>query len=161
MDIPGETIGSYVHSFFLGKYNKMNREKREIKYVNKLRLSGAYFILAEAYCRDSQTNDLEAVKIMNIFLEQRNATLLEETIKGDKLLQLILLEKWKEFVGEGIRYLDLKRFRKTILLNWNTNAAKEFKIDKDDYRWNFPIPEAEYIHNDLVLQNKGWETTNK
>lgn len=157
MDVPGENVGQKLHSFFLGKYNKMRREEHEIKYVNKIRLSGAYFILAEAYCMDPNTSNKESVKVMNRYLEQRNADLFSDNLSKNELLQSILLEKWKEFVGEGIRYLDLKRLRKTALSDWAMKGKRKKEIKENDYRWTFPIPESEYIGNERVTQNKGWE----
>lgn len=161
MDVPGEIVGKKKHSFFLGKYNKMNREKREIKYVNKIRLSGAYFILAEAYCLNPKVSDKEALKVINTYLKQRDAELFDDNLSGNNLMQSILLEKWKEFVGEGVRYQDIKRYRKTLLADWGSKGKRKTEIKRDDYRWTFPIPESEYINNEHIVQNKGWAVIEK
>lgn len=155
-DMPGETIGTVVHVNNLGKYNRMNRENEEIEYVNKLRLSGAYFIMAEAHCLDPQGSDLEAINVMNQYLEKREAEPIDGGLSGDELLKTILLEKWKEFVGEGVRYFDLKRYRKSVLSDWCVVGGGDREIDSKDYRWTFPLPPSEYLHNDNVKQNEGW-----
>ena len=54
----------------------MNWEKKETRYINKFRVAGACFILAEAYCRDGKAHDVQAVKVMNEYLARRGATLL-------------------------------------------------------------------------------------
>lgn len=33
---------------------------------------------------------------------------------------------------------------------------KDKRVEKDDYRWTFPIPKAEYLYNENVSQNEGW-----
>lgn len=155
--MPEETANATTTIPYLGKYNRMNWEKKELKYINRFRVAGACFILAEAYCRDDKGHDAEAVEVMNNYLNQREAALLDENLSGDALLKAILQEKWKEFVGEGERYFDLKRHRKDVLADWNTTAAmKDKRIQKDDYRWTFPIPKGEYLYNENVSQNEGW-----
>lgn len=156
LDVPGSIIGDTIHSSFLGKYNKMNREKTEIKYINKYRVSGAYFILAEAYFFDPQKSDLDVRTVLNQYLTQRKASLIDDTLTGEVLLKSILTEKWKEFIGEGVRYFDLKRYRKSVLRDWIIPGKIEKTISGDNYRWTFPIPESEYLHNDLIIQNEGW-----
>lgn len=154
LEMAGET-GGVVIANCLGKYNKMNWEKKEIQYIHKFRVAGACFILAEAYCKDGKEHDAQAIEVMNNYLAQRRATLVDTQLTGDQLLKAILQEKWKEFAGEGERYFDLKRYRKSILTGWNSNM-KDKRVEKDDYRWTFPIPKAEYLYNENVSQNEGW-----
>lgn len=140
----------------LGKYNKENKEKRNVQAINKMRISGSCFILAESLAMQGKDND--AIKVMNHYLASRKANLLpEHGLSGERLLKTIIQEKRKEFVGEGERFFDLKRLRKTILKDWNkTGAAASKIIEKDDYRWDFPIPKGEYLYNEQMTQNKGW-----
>lgn len=138
---------------YFGKYNRMRKEKQEIAYINKLRTAGLCFLLAEAYCQDGE-HEAQAVAIMNEFLDKRGAAPLDENLRGNVLLRRILTEKWKEFAGEGQRYYDLKHYRRTLLSTWAVNAGKT--VPADDYRWTFPIPKEEYLYNDNVEQNDGW-----
>lgn len=152
-----QLIGDSIDAPNLAKYNlQRNYLNKDINRVNKFRLSGACLILAEAYCRDNKAS--EAAKVLNSYLEARQAEPVDETLTGDALLKVILQERWKEFEGEGERYFDLKRFRKTILSGWNTGISKKKNIKADDYRWNFPLPTGEYLYNENVKQNEGWET---
>lgn len=141
----------------LGKYNRENKEDRPFETVTRYRVSGACFILAEAYCRSG--NDAKGIEVMNEYLSRRKAELFPTAgLGGDELLRAVLREKWKEFVGEGERFFDLKRLRKTVLNDWNKqeplSSAK--RITQDDYRWDFPIPRREYLYNDQMIQNEGW-----
>lgn len=157
-EMTDDALGNTTMENCLGKYNKMNWEKIEPQYINKYRVAGACFILAEAYCRDGKGHDGQAVGVMNRYLEQRNATLLDAQLSGEPLLKAIFQEKWKEFVGEGERYFDLKRCRKGVLSDWNTSGAMatDKRVQADDYRWTFPIPRGEYLYNENVSQNEGW-----
>ncbi|MDO4770793.1 RagB/SusD family nutrient uptake outer membrane protein [Porphyromonas sp.] len=140
-----------------GKYNRENKEDRTFQTVTRYRVSGACFILAEAYCRSG--NEGKGIEVMNEYLSRRKAELFpSKGLAGDDLLRAVLQEKWKEFLGEGGRFFDLKRLRRTTLSNWNKKepmlATK--RITEDDYRWNFPIPRREYLYNDQMIQNEGW-----
>ena len=138
---------------YLGKYNRMRKEKQEIAYINKLRTAGVCLLLAEAYCQDGE-HETQAISLMNDYLQRRGASPLEENLRGNALLRRILTEKWKEFAGEGQRYFDLKHYRRTLLSTWATNIGKN--VAADDYRWNLPIPKEEYLYNDNIIQNEGW-----
>ena len=160
--MPGESIGETLPVLYLGKYNKQNWNYKPIQYINKLRVSGICFILAEAYCQDQKGHDALALEVINNYLAQREAPLLDTSLSGAPLLKAILQEKWKEFAGEGERYFDLKRYRKSLLSDWNLSAAMKNKpIKPDDYRWLFPIPKGEYLYNENISQNAGWTKIEK
>lgn len=161
-EMPGESIGETLPVLYLGKYNKQNWNYKPIQYINKLRVSGICFILAEAYCQDQKGHDALALEVINNYLAQREAPLLDTSLSGTPLLKAILQEKWKEFAGEGERYFDLKRYRKSLLSDWNLSAAMKNKpIKSDDYRWLFPIPKGEYLYNENISQNAGWTKIEK
>lgn len=79
-----------------GGYSKLrekitkNWEKKEIQYIHKFRVAGACFILAEAYCKDGKEHDAQAIEVMNNYLAQRRATLVDTQLTGDQLLKAIL-----------------------------------------------------------------------
>ena len=103
-----------------------------------------------------------AREVINNYLAQREAPLLDTSLSGAPLLKAILQEKWKEFAGEGERYFDLKRYRKSLLSDWNLSATMKNKpIKPDDYRWLFPIPKGEYLYNENISQNAGWTKIEK
>ena len=139
-----------------GKYNRMYYENTEVRYINTLRYSGVCFTVAEAYARDNQPD--EAVALMNEYLGARGCTLMDENLSGDNLVNAILAEKQKEFVGEGTRYFDLKRTGVPVV-RYNEAGSAAMTISMDDYRHLFPIPQSEYRYNDNITaehQNPGW-----
>lgn len=137
----------------LGKYNRMYYENTDVRYINTIRYSGVCFTVAEAYARDGRPS--EAIALMNRYLGARNAVLLDEGLSGEPLVLAILLEKQKEFVGEGIRLFDLKRLGKPLVRYGS--AGNSTSVAPDDYRWLFPIPASEYRYNDKIVNiNPGW-----
>ena len=82
----------------LGKYNRMYYENTTVRYINTLRYSGVCFAAAEAYARDEKPE--LAIAMVNRLLEAYGAGLLDTSLEGDALIEAILEEKHKEFVGE-------------------------------------------------------------
>ncbi|MCH5227323.1 MAG: RagB/SusD family nutrient uptake outer membrane protein [Muribaculaceae bacterium] len=134
---------------FIGKYNLLRRDKKQINFVNKLRYSDALFAGAESYCRAG--NSTKAIEMVNNFLRARGASEIDETLSGDDLLKEILWQKQKEFLGEGERFFDMKINRRLLASMFPTRIP-----GPDDYRWVWPIPKEEYLYNDKVTQNPGW-----
>lgn len=136
-----------------GKYNKMFYDKTDIRYINTMRYSGVCFTVAEAYARNSQPD--KAIALMNRYLAARNASLMDTGLSGDALIEAIMKEKQKEFLGEGTRWFDLKRMKADIKKNNYSGPATTVK--SNDYRWLFPIPAIEYRYNHEISNiNPGW-----
>lgn len=139
----------------LGKYNRMNKENLSIAYINRMRYAGALFIAAECQARLGRFD--EAVATVNRYLGQMNSGLIDSSLTGESLIQAILEAKWKEFVGEGQNYFDLKRVRPDSFERpgvWGKGS--QGSIADNDYRWTFPIPASEYKYNNNMKQNQGW-----
>lgn len=137
-----------------GKYNKMNRDEVAGKYVNVARAVGMWLMKVEALARTGK--EREAVILINRLLVQRGATEWNVNLAGNELISRILIERQKEFVGEGVRYFDMKRCGLSAI-RYNTYGDKATgTIKADDYRWTLPIPASEYRYNILVEQNEGW-----
>lgn len=138
----------------LGKYNKMNRDKVASKYVNVARAAGMWLMRVEALARSGKEGD--AVALANRMLKQRGATEWSTNIAGNELISKILIERQKEYAGEGIRFFDMKRCGLSAI-RYGTYGDKVMGIVKaDDYRWTLPIPAGEYRYNTSVEQNDGW-----
>lgn len=141
----------------LGKYNKTRKENLNTAYINRMRYAGAYFILAEAEARMQQS--AAAVATLNTYLKAVNAPLLDDQLRGEALINAILLEKSREFAGEGQNFFDLKRTRPATLPRyapWGNTIRTVIKAD--DYRWTLPVPATEYRYNTAITQNTGWST---
>lgn len=139
------------HQDFIGKYNKLRREKREISYINKLRMAEALFVAAESMALSGGTESAKAIDMLNKFLEARGAEPISTSLSGDALVKEILAQKQKEFLGEGNRYFDLKHYRATVL----SEASNRIPA-AGDYRWLWPIPKDEYLYNENMTQNPSW-----
>lgn len=133
----------------IGKYNLLRREKIGITFINKMRLSDALFVAVEAWCLTNA--ERKAITAINRFLKQRGSDEIDESLRGDDLLMEILNQKRKEFVGEGERYFDIKRYR-TLLDKLLPSRIPE----ASDYRWLWPLPKEEYLYNENASQNPGW-----
>lgn len=140
---------------YMGKYNTLRKQQKAISQIVKMRLSGAVFILAQAYALDGE-NEEKAVGVLNDYLTRRGAATVDPGLRGTPLLKAILAEKHKEFVGEGERWFDLKHYRRTVLADWTSGQSAERRIAADDYRWLWPIPRDEYLYNENMSQNPVW-----
>ena len=134
----------------LGKYIRLYYENTEVRYINSLRYSGVCFTVAEAYARDGQED--EAIALMNRYLGARCASLLPESIAGEELVEAILGEKQKEFVGEGTRYFDLKRLRMDVP-RYDADGSQTSVVKGNDYRMLLPIPQSEYKYNRNITES--------
>lgn len=135
----------------LGKYNKMYYDNVSVRYINTLRLSGVCFTVAEAYARDQEY--ALARQTMNGLLNAYGAQPLDDSLEGDALIEAILVQKQKEFAGEGVRIFDLKRHGKPLKKHKQYGASVSATIQPSDYRWQLPIPQSEYKYNDKITQN--------
>lgn len=136
-----------INANFLGKYRTKITDT-EPKSIAAIRVAELYFIKAE--CLYKLSRNTEANTFINNFLTLRKAS------KTITTMSEMLLEKQKEFVGEGIRYFDIKRNTQTVeRVNYRKNTPI-FSILPNDFRWQLPIPSAEIKDNKNVQQNKGW-----
>lgn len=135
---------------FIGKYNLLRREKRGIDFINKMRLSHALFVAAEAWALDG-SDSRKAIDVLNRYLAERGAAGIDTSLTGDDLVREVLEQKRKEFAGEGERYFDIKSHRALLDDILPTRVPVS-----DDYRWLWPLPKEEYLYNDMAEQNPGW-----
>lgn len=138
----------------LGKYNRRNKSGQAIAYVDQIRYAGALFIAAESLARSGE--EQQARCLLNDYLAEMGAALVPDDVRGAAFIETILLEKAKEFAGEGVTWFDLKRTQTALprLSRWGNAVAAT--IPAADYRWTFPIPSSEYKYNEQVTQNEGW-----
>lgn len=150
---PKEVSGTLRNLF--GKYNKINKENGTIAYINRMRYAGAYLMAAEAYARLGQ--DETAVRVANTYLSAVGGQTFASSLTGTALIERILQEEYKEFVGEGQNYFTLKRIQVESLPRYAAWGNSERSVvRKGDYRWTLPIPASEYRYNEAVVQNEGW-----
>ena len=97
-----------------------------------------YYIMAEALLE----SDIElATEYYNQVLESRGLSALR---KDQTLTQeLINLERFKEYFGEGQTFFNLKRQHLNISA-WDNTTAKEKVIPASKEIYVIPIPDSEY-----------------
>ena len=120
------------------------------------RLAEMYLIKAEALVRQGKNAEAEAV--MKEFCGSRYTQ--EQTIPtdGQKLLQLILDQRFCEFYQENdMRWLDMKRLGVRLE---RIVEGERYVLEPDDFRYTFPIPKRELELNTSMVQTPGWENVN-
>lgn len=139
-----------------GKYNRNNKTGHNNRYAIAMRYAGALFIAAEAWAHSGK--ERQALQLVNNYLTECQAPLLDTTLTKDNAIQSILQEKAKEFAGEGQNIFDIKRSANRTLLRWATwgKGSPYTTIAADSYKWALPIPNSEYKYNPNIIQNEGW-----
>lgn len=124
-----------------------------MQYYTVVRASELVFLLSEAYLKQGEKD--RALALLNELLVVRGATpIITTETNREALLTLLLSEKQKEFVGEPIRFFDLKRNHRSITRTLSSGGT--LIIPATDHRWTLPIPASEKRYNPSILQNVGW-----
>ncbi len=133
--------------------NTLNGTDRD--NIKIIRYSEVLLNLAEAY---AQTGDnVNGQKYVNMVAQTRDPAFLGYTDIGTQLVNDIVNEKRKEFVGEGLRLFDLDRLQLTINRPAQTGAISFLAtIPTSDYRRLLPIPQTEVDANKATVQNPGY-----
>jgi len=146
--------GDKVIRPLLGKY-RLSIKDSDPKDINNIRIAEAYFIAAESYSMLKKRE--KAIQVLNDLLKSRNAEELDPNTLLSVVKRKIKEEKQKEFVGEGLRYFDLKRWKVSIDRYQIDSDLISRTINADDFRWLFPIPKSEIRLNKKIQQNPDWE----
>ncbi|WP_127129712.1 RagB/SusD family nutrient uptake outer membrane protein [Pseudoflavitalea rhizosphaerae] len=111
-----------------------------------IRLSEAYLISAEVDARNGVVN----VSRFNELRQKRNLSAKNtgDFADANAFLDAIEWERRKEFVGEGLRWQDMKRFGKAI--SWLTSKGQP------DTKLILPFPNSELVRNPNLKQNEGY-----
>lgn len=156
----------YLFNKFVGnpEFNP-NAQDRNRNQKNKIfRIAEMHLILAEAYARSGQEG--EARKVLNDFRSKRDKSAPQINTSGEALLKDILAERTREFIGEGFRLNDLRRFQQNVVRKaaQNNDAVyfpdtnTDLEIAYTDHRATWPIPQAEVDANPQLRsqQNEGY-----
>ena len=111
-----------------------NRPSDLIQGVNLIRLPEMYYIIAEAFVG---TDNATALQYYNTVRTHRGLEPLEEGTVLD--IELINEERYKEFIGEGQTYFNMKRQNLPI-------SSYDNKVTYSPHTgiYQIPIPDAEY-----------------
>ena len=115
-------------------------------------------MLIKAECL-ARKKDPNALKVLNELREKRIATdkytALPE-VSSDKLLEIVLEERQRELVYNGVRFFDMKRLaREGIYTRTLTRQFKEttYTLEPNSNRYMFPIAAKVRILNNDIEQN--------
>lgn len=103
-----------------------------------MRMSEVYYIACEAQI--GKNNDL-ALSYLNDVRETRNLVRLEGTFTDNVLLDYMVRDQRKDFIGEGRMFPLYKR----LFLDIHVKTGLE--IAADENKFVFPIPDAEYEYS--------------
>ncbi|GGE94268.1 RagB/SusD family nutrient uptake outer membrane protein [Hymenobacter cavernae] len=148
------TIGtaSYLKKYPTGSASGWTDKAPVIRYAEVL------LSLAEARFRTAGPKDPQAVAILNTILQRSNPApvttpptppvTFPEFKTVDEAVNATLLQRRIEFLGEGIRNIDLMRLKATIP---GKGSVPAITPDKPNYIW--PIPATELAANRAMTRN--------
>jgi SusD family. len=147
----------------------LQSNKASSDYVHKVkpfRIAEQYLIAAEAYSMINQ--DAKAVEYLNTLKSKRDPDAILINYSGMILKDEIKKERVRELVGEGFRFLDIKRYKEgfsrkspqasNIVYDPTNTSSALLSVKAGDYRFLWPIPQSEIDANPYIKsqQNKGY-----
>ena len=168
LDVEGTNYQAYVLNKFPGNAALRTGTTNNIMNMSKVfRSSEMYLIAAEAEARQGSTE--KANKYLKAFLAKRIEGYEPNDYSANTILSVILEERQKEFIGEGMRMMDVRRLGKGFaryathdenpdLDGVVVKMGQSLSYAADDYRLLWPIPKAEMDSNPNLAgqQNPGY-----
>lgn len=166
------TIGSASGITLMNKFPgnpSLGNETQHLQKIKPFRIAEQYLIAAEAFARKGGA-DAVACQYLDKLGSKRITSYHEVSLTGDALLEYIKEERAREFIGEGFRWFDLKRWGqgmsarpdpqlKALIHTGGSNAAAlNLAVSASDHRWVAPIPVDELAANPQIRdqQNPGY-----
>ena len=169
LQVEGSNYEAYVFNKFPGNSELRTSSNNNLMNMSKpFRLSEMYLIAAEAEARLNHMED--ANKHLNTFLNNRIMDYEPQTYSEPTIfLKVVEEEREREFIGEGMRMSDIRRygkgFKRVSLHEENetldkiiVKQGKAIQYKANDYRLTWPIPKAELDANPILKgqQNPGY-----
>jgi len=131
--------------------------QKNLVHVKMYRLSEMYLIKAEAYANKGDL--VNAANFVYEIQSRRDTDITSAPVYSSKSAAIdgVLLEKRREMAYEGHRFYDLKRYNKGIVrIGLDAELASGKTLAAGDYRFVFPIPQAEMFANENMVQNANY-----
>lgn len=168
LDVEGTNYQAYVLNKFPGNAALRTGTTNNIMNMSKVfRSSEMYLIAAEAEARQGSTEN--ANKYLKAFLAKRIEGYEPNDYSANTILSVILNERQKEFIGEGMRMMDVRRLGKGFaryathdenpdLDGIVVKMGQSLSYAADDHRFLWPIPKTEMDSNPNLAgqQNPGY-----
>lgn len=158
-------LNKFTDHGFLYTQNQQDEYSRFMVEPKVLRISEMYLIAAEAYAM--QGNVSEGAKWLNDMERERITDYEDKTFAtSDVLMTEIRNERQREFIGEGVRLFDLKRWDMGVtrgtpqqedlcnLPGSSTSTDLTRPAGHNHFIW--PIPQHEIDANPQIVQNPGY-----
>jgi hypothetical protein len=138
------------------KHDGREGGETNVVHYKALRLSDIYLMRAEAYAEKEMLTeaeaDVNAIRVRRIV----NPAILSFGSK-ESALKSIQEERRRELAYEGNRFFDLKRWGLGInRIDEDAVLVSNRDLEAGDYRFVFPIPQAEIFANSNMVQNSGY-----
>jgi hypothetical protein len=137
---------SFVTSTSPIRYSKFNDDLNN--YVPIIRYSEVMLNLAEALARKDAAINARAVALLNAVHRRSNPTGTLTPASKQQLIDMILTERRIEFLGEGLRSLDIMRLNQDFPAKGSVSSVPSTSVT---YVW--PIPATELLYNNLITPN--------
>lgn len=169
----GVVFTKYVGNPTLRKQNVWNAQNYNM--TKAFRASEAYLIIAEANLRKANPDEAAARDALNKLRRNRfegetdydgSADYIGDDVTGAALVKVMQDEWTREFVGEGFRLDNLKRwhlgfkrmaaqqFQNPVLVS--TPGWQDLEVEANNIRFTWPIPQQETQANKNIKQNEGY-----
>jgi len=131
--------------------------------IMPFRLAELYLIKAEAQAKNNDVGS--AIETINGFRDARySGGHLPVVGTQEQVLDSIMMERKREFSFEyGIAWFDMKRTHAEMTRTWEvadeegTIEVQTYQLEGDDFRYTFPLPDSEILHNQSIDQDPRWE----
>ena len=169
----GVVFTKYVGNPTLRKQNLWYSQNYNM--TKAFRASEAYLIIAEANLRKANPDEAAARDALNELRRNRfegetnydeSADYIGDDVTGAALVKVMQDEWTREFVGEGFRLDNLKRwhlgfkrmaaqqFQNPVLVS--THGWQDLEVEANNIRFTWPIPQQETQANKNIKQNEGY-----
>lgn len=169
----GVVFTKYVGNPTLRKQNVWYAQNYNM--TKAFRASEAYLIIAEANLRKANPDEAAARDALNELRINRyvgetdyneSADYIGDNVTGAALVKVMQDEWTREFVGEGFRLDNLKRwhlgfkrmaaqqFQNPVLVS--TPGWQDLEVEANNIRFTWPIPQQETQANKNIKQNEGY-----
>lgn len=158
-------LNKFTDEGYLYEQNNSDEYSRFMIEPKVLRISEMYLIAAEAYAMSNKLS--QAAIYLNAIESQRITGYSDQSFTSrDALMAELRNERQREFIGEGVRFMDLKRWNMGVtrgtpqqedLCNLpGSSTSTELSRPASDNRFVWPIPQHEIDANPQVEQNPGY-----
>lgn len=158
-------LNKYTDQGFLYDQNQNDEYSRFMIEPKVVRIAEMYLIAAEGYAMSGNVS--KAAEYLNALESKRIQGYTNQNfIDADALMKELRDEREREFLGEGMRLLDLKRWhmgvtrgvpQKEDLCNLpGSETSTALSKPATDYRFVWPIPQHEMDANPKMVQNPGY-----